>query len=117
MINQSMTGKSIISKSMKSLLAAVAVGALLGSAGAGALANGATAAETVAAVQTAKVNINTADAETLARMLNGIGQARAEEIVRYRETYGTFTTVEELAEVKGIGAATVERNRAVIVLE
>ncbi len=56
------------------------------------------------------VNINQADAETLARVLHGVGLARAEAIVRYRESNGGFMTVEELANVTGIGLATVDRN-------
>ena len=65
----------------------------------------------------AAVNINKADAATLAAALNGVGMARAEEIIRYRESYGPFTTVEQLAEVKGIGPATIDKNRAVITLD
>ena len=65
----------------------------------------------------ATVNINKADAATLAASLNGVGNSRALAIVRYREEFGPFTTVEQLAEVKGIGASTVDRNRAVITLE
>jgi competence protein ComEA len=63
------------------------------------------------------VNINTADADTLASALKGIGSSRAIEIVRYRESYGPFTSVDELAEVKGIGKATLDQNRAAITLE
>ena len=70
-----------------------------------------------AAAQAGQVNINKADADTLASALRGIGSARAMEIVRYRETYGPFTSVDELAEVKGIGKATLDDNRAVITLE
>ena len=65
----------------------------------------------------ATVNINTADAQELARNLTGVGGSKAEAIVRYREQFGAFESVEELAEVTGIGAATVERNRARIVLK
>jgi competence protein ComEA len=63
------------------------------------------------------VNINDADAETLAAVLVGVGDSRAEDIVRYREQYGPFTTVEQLAEVKGIGASTLDKNRAAIKLD
>jgi len=63
------------------------------------------------------VNINVADAPTLAKALNGVGDRRAEDIVRYREEFGPFTTVEQLAEVKGIGTSTLEKNRAVITLD
>lgn len=58
------------------------------------------------------VNINQADAETLARVLHGVGAARAEAIIRYRESNGGFMTAEELANVSGIGLATVDRNQA-----
>jgi competence protein ComEA len=85
--------------------------------GAAALAPATTtqAAEPAAAVAT--VNINTADAQALAASLKGVGEARAMEIIRYREAYGPFSTVDELAEVKGIGQSTVDRNRAVITLD
>jgi competence protein ComEA len=69
------------------------------------------------AAAAATVNINTADAQALAANLKGVGEARAMEIVRYREAYGPFSTVDELAEVKGIGQSTVDRNRAVITLD
>ena len=58
-----------------------------------------------------EVNINEADAQTIALHLKGIGLKKAEAIVAYREQYGEFVAVEELVEVKGIGNATVERNR------
>ena len=75
------------------------------------------AQEVAAAPAVATVNINSADADTLAAGLNGVGQTRAMEIVRYREAYGPFASVEELTEVKGIGKSTLEKNRALITLE
>lgn len=57
------------------------------------------------------VNINQADAATLAQVLTGVGMSRAEAIVRYREANGGFMTPEELANVSGIGLATVDRNQ------
>jgi competence protein ComEA len=69
------------------------------------------------AAQAQTVNINDADAETLARELVGVGQSRAEAIVRYREEFGPFYTVEDLTQVKGIGPAVVEKNRKRITLE
>lgn len=57
------------------------------------------------------VNINTADAGTLARVLSNVGPAKAEEIINYRREHGAFKSVEELALVKGIGLRTVELNR------
>ncbi|WP_308585320.1 ComEA family DNA-binding protein [uncultured Pseudomonas sp.] len=61
--------------------------------------------------QSTKVNLNTADAETLRRDLFGIGAAKAQAIVAYRESNGPFTAVDELLEVKGIGKALLEKNR------
>lgn len=75
------------------------------------------AQDTQPAPAVAAVNINKADAASLAAALNGVGLSRAEDIIRYREAHGPFTTVEQLAEVKGIGPATVAKNRAVITLD
>ena len=93
---------------------AMALAMLLGAA---ALLPPATVLAGEPAAPVAVVNINTADAQTLAAGLKGVGESRAMEIVRYREAYGPFSTVDELAEVKGIGQSTVDRNRAVITLE
>lgn len=57
------------------------------------------------------VNINTADAPALAAALNGVGIKKAEAIVAYREQKGKFTSAEQLLEVKGIGQATLDKNR------
>ena len=64
-----------------------------------------------------KANLNTADASTLQRELNGIGQAKAQAIVAYREANGPFQSVDELLEIKGIGNALLERNRDKLTLE
>lgn len=66
--------------------------------------------------QSAKVNLNAADAETLRRDLFGIGAAKAKAIVAYRESNGPFTAVDELLEVKGIGKALLEKNRDRLVI-
>tara|TARA_R110002096_G_scaffold152824_2_gene316032 strand:- start:990 stop:1226 length:237 start_codon:yes stop_codon:yes gene_type:complete len=57
------------------------------------------------------VNVNTAPAEEIAKQLNGIGTAKAEAIVSYRTQNGAFKTLQDLTKVKGIGAATVDKNR------
>jgi competence protein ComEA len=58
------------------------------------------------------VNINTADASTLARELKGIGLKRAQAIVDYRSKHGPFRSADELALVKGIGPKAIANNRA-----
>ena len=63
------------------------------------------------------VNINTADAATLSAELEGVGLSKAEAIVKYRETNGPFRSAEELVEVKGIGARTLEINRDNILVQ
>lgn len=63
-----------------------------------------------------KVNINTADAATLDRVLVNIGRAKAEAIVAHRKQHGPFRSAEQLAQVKGVGLRTVERNRDVILI-
>lgn len=80
-------------------------------------AGAAVAAETEPAATVQPVNINKADAATLAASLDGVGPSRAEEIIRYREAYGPFKSVEELLDVKGIGQSTLDQNRALITLE
>ncbi|MBO6702645.1 MAG: helix-hairpin-helix domain-containing protein [Pseudomonadales bacterium] len=56
------------------------------------------------------VNVNEADAATIANTLSGVGLSRAKAIVEYRDQYGPFYSAEELTVVKGIGSSTVERN-------
>ena len=58
-----------------------------------------------------RVDINHADAAAIAETLNGVGMTKAEAIVAWREANGDFKSVEQLAEVKGIGLKTVEKNR------
>src|SRR5262245_59158371 len=60
----------------------------------------------------APVNVNTADAATIAASLNGIGTVKAQAIVDYRQKHGPFRTADELAQVKGISQKLINRNRA-----
>lgn len=62
------------------------------------------------------VDINTADAATLAKELDGVGPARAQAIVEYRETAGPFERPEDLAEVSGIGRRVLEANEGNILV-
>lgn len=57
------------------------------------------------------VNINTADAETIAAELKGVGISKARAIVEYRKKHGPFQKPGDLSLVKGIGERTVEINR------
>lgn len=63
-----------------------------------------------------QVNINTASAEELAQALNGVGLPRAQAIVAHREANGPFATIDQLVDVKGIGAKLVDRNRDVLMV-
>ena len=57
------------------------------------------------------ININTADKETLMETIKGVGDKRAEAIIAYREKNGPFNSVDELAEISGIGQSIVDKNR------
>ncbi|UCC15350.1 MAG: helix-hairpin-helix domain-containing protein [Gammaproteobacteria bacterium] len=67
-------------------------------------------------VNAGTVNINTADAETLASELEGVGAARAEAIVEYRQRVGRFDTAEQLLDVTGVGPRVLEWNADRIVV-
>ena len=69
-----------------------------------------------AAIAGETVNINTADAATIDRVLVNVGPAKAQAIVDYRKANGAFRSAEQLAMVKGIGLKTVEKNRDRIAL-
>jgi len=57
------------------------------------------------------VDINTADAATIARELNGAGASRARAIVEYREKNGRFATPDDVLKVSGIGPQVLKLNR------
>lgn len=57
------------------------------------------------------VNLNSADAATLAKELDGIGPAKAQAIVEYRQKNGPFKSAEDLLKVEGIGDKVLEQNR------
>jgi competence protein ComEA len=62
------------------------------------------------------VNINTADAKTIADSLNGIGLKKAQAIIDYRAKNGDFKSADDLSKVSGIGAKTIDKNKADILL-
>ena len=58
------------------------------------------------------VDVNTADAATIADVLVGVGLRKAAAIVRYREEHGRFSDICDLTRVRGIGEATVTKNES-----
>ena len=60
------------------------------------------------------VDINTADAQTLADAIKGVGPDKAKAIVAYRDVHGPFKSIDELSKVKGIGEKIVDHNRDAI---
>jgi competence protein ComEA len=63
------------------------------------------------------VNVNSADATTLARELDGIGPVKAQAIVDFRQKNGPFRSPEDLLKVDGIGQRVLDQNRANIRIE
>jgi len=57
------------------------------------------------------VNINSASAEEIADILTGVGLNKARSIVAYRDANGAYKKVDDLLNVKGIGPATLSKNR------
>ena len=60
------------------------------------------------------VDINTADAETLMKILKGVGPEKASAIIEYRQQNGPFKSADQLTQVKGIGKKLIEMNRDLI---
>ena len=63
-----------------------------------------------------KVNLNTADSAAL-QTLNGIGEAKAEAILAYREEHGAFSSIEEIMNVPGIKESTFSNIKDKIAVE
>ena len=64
-----------------------------------------------------KVDINHADVATLSAQLKGIGPAKAQAIVAYREAHGPFTDTAQLINVEGIGTAILAGIKDQLVLD
>src|SRR3546814_12735256 len=58
-----------------------------------------------------RININTADVDTIHRVLVNVGPAKAEEIVASRQKNGAFKGAHTLAKVQGIGLKTGQTTR------
>ena len=62
-----------------------------------------------------KVDLNNASEEEM-RALKGVGVKKAEKILEYRKSVKCFKSIDELTNVKGVGKATLRKNRANLVL-
>lgn len=63
------------------------------------------------------VDINKANAETLAMELKGIGPKKAQAIVEYRKLNGAYKSIEDLGNVKGISDQTIANNKESLILK
>jgi len=68
------------------------------------------------AEQSVTVHLNSATEGELTQ-LTGIGSSKAQQIILYRDAFGPFGSVDDLAKVKGIGDKTVAKNRARMSIE
>ncbi|MFL0490686.1 competence protein ComE [Bacillus sp. AFS054943] len=62
-----------------------------------------------------KVQINAASKEQLEK-ITGIGSRKAESILKYREEHGPFQKIEDLLEIDGIGAKSLEKIKDQIII-
>ena len=69
------------------------------------------------AVPGEQVDVNNANQTQLAEILVGVGPAKAQAIVEYREQHGEFTQLSDLLAVQGIGTRVIEDNREKITFE
>ncbi|MFH1749733.1 MAG: ComEA family DNA-binding protein [bacterium] len=69
----------------------------------------------VQGTQTGKININIAS-QTELESLPGIGEVKASAIITYRESHGGFKSIEEVKNVKGIGDATFDNIKDLIIV-
>ena len=69
--------------------------------------NNQTSTDNDTSVASEKININTASKEIL-MTLSKIGESKAQAIIEYRETNGSFKTIEDIKNVNGIGDSLFE---------
>lgn len=75
------------------------------------IAQESTSEQAVKIQQQSTINLNKSSAAQLAT-LKGIGNARAQAIILYRQEVGQFKSVDELTQVSGIGESIVKDNKA-----
>jgi competence protein ComEA len=63
-----------------------------------------------------KVDINTANIQTLTYVLKGIGPKKAAAIVNFRKKNGPFKSIYDLDQVYGIGKKIIEKNKEKIIV-
>ena len=63
-----------------------------------------------------KIDINSATAEDLMK-IKGIGKTIAARIVEYRYNHGSFSSIDDLKNVKGVGVALFEKIKNRITVE
>ena len=68
------------------------------------------------AIVSGKININTADANTLME-LEGIGESLSKRIIDYRTKHGKFETIEDIMKVSGIGKKRFDSIKEYIIAE
>lgn len=56
------------------------------------------------------IDINTANAVDFVKLI-GVGNQTAQAIIEYRQQHGRFGSVDDLQKVRGIGRATIDKNR------
>lgn len=69
----------------------------------------------VSSVNTNLIDINHASQSELQR-ISGVGPAIAKRIIEYRKSHGSFSRVEDLLNVRGIGAAKLNQIRSQVVI-
>ena len=61
------------------------------------------------------INVNTAKKDELIFLPN-VGPVTAERIIRFREDFGVFKSIDDLTRVKGIGPKTLDKLRKYVTI-
>jgi competence protein ComEA len=63
-----------------------------------------------------KIDLNTASADEIAKALSGVGPAKAQAMVIFRNEVGPFRSLDEVLEIKGFGPSILAPNKSRILL-